>query len=215
MAMKTCPTCHGSGVKNTSISKGVASNLCSTCGGSGQVQDHGKKVVCTELARQKQLSRALYRACNRYAEKRWSKTTLNGYHWWAVPLVKAMRHNRWLVRIVSFFATRRARHIAYVLGDTKSGSAFGAAVAFLVDGSSSVVGRFCSDQNYVQLYSSGVSTAAWSECGRATSIANVDTVGPPASLEKRAFDQMRLKEWINMWTQIHVSRKKILRNKWL
>ncbi|GEM_PF-4651775 len=40
MAMKTCPSCGGSGVKNTSISKGASSNICSGCGGSGQVVDH-------------------------------------------------------------------------------------------------------------------------------------------------------------------------------
>lgn len=40
MTTKTCPTCGGSGTKNNSISKGVASNLCSRCGGSGRVTDH-------------------------------------------------------------------------------------------------------------------------------------------------------------------------------
>ncbi len=40
MATKTCPSCSGHGTKNHSISKGVASNICSNCGGSGQVQDY-------------------------------------------------------------------------------------------------------------------------------------------------------------------------------
>jgi hypothetical protein len=59
-----------------------------------------------------------------------------------------------------FFAIQRAQHVAYVLGDAKSGSAIGAALVFFVDGGSSVLGRFCGDQNYLQLYSDGVPSAA-------------------------------------------------------
>lgn len=40
MATKNCSACGGSGVNNTSISKGVSNNLCSSCGGSGQVTDY-------------------------------------------------------------------------------------------------------------------------------------------------------------------------------
>ena len=40
MRMKTCTSCGGTGTINSSISKGVSSNICQACGGSGQVVDH-------------------------------------------------------------------------------------------------------------------------------------------------------------------------------
>ena len=46
--MKTCSSCGGYGTKNHSISKGVASNICPTCGGSGQVQDHSRPPGATD-----------------------------------------------------------------------------------------------------------------------------------------------------------------------
>lgn len=39
MANRSCPSCGGTGAKNTSISKGDSSNLCSNCGGSGSVPE--------------------------------------------------------------------------------------------------------------------------------------------------------------------------------
>jgi hypothetical protein len=69
-------------------------------------------VICTQLYRDGHLSRHYYLADTRFAALYFSETTRRGYHFWAVPLVRAMRKNPHLYRVVKYFGVKWSEHCA-------------------------------------------------------------------------------------------------------
>ncbi|CCQ72334.1 hypothetical protein [Magnetospira sp. QH-2] len=71
------------------------------------------RVICTELYRQGLLDRPLYVLDLRFTAKHLSPAHVRGYHFWALPLVRAMRRSPRVTRWVRPFAIARARELAH------------------------------------------------------------------------------------------------------
>lgn len=79
----------------------------------------GLTVICTELYRQGIMEEHIYVKDIEYG-RRLAPEVLNGYHFWAIPIVNLMKKSSIFTKIVTPFAMSWARHIA---GEKKS--AFG------------------------------------------------------------------------------------------
>ena len=80
----------------------------------------GGRVICTELYRQKKIGFWLYFNDLRHAHGHMDQAVIEGYHRWAVPVVRWMRRDDWIGRLTTAIAkplaTWRAMETAYVMG---------------------------------------------------------------------------------------------------
>ena len=76
----------------------------------------GGRVICTYLHAIGLMDIELLRCELFHTGRHMSKTTVRGYHFWAIPYVRLMRRRKWAVRFMRPIATARAKEIAHVLG---------------------------------------------------------------------------------------------------
>lgn len=69
-------------------------------------------VICTQLWIDGHMSNAVYDADNKYVRKHFSRHTVNGYRFWAVPFVLLMRRNKLAYAIGKHFGLRWSHHCA-------------------------------------------------------------------------------------------------------
>ena len=101
---------------------GAAGNVIGTLAGGpiggaigGVIGGALGRVICTELHAQGRLSTDLL-ALDIEFSKRFSTTTVRGYHWFAVPYVRLMRKSRLATAIVAPIARWRALEVAHQMG---------------------------------------------------------------------------------------------------
>lgn len=108
-------------------------------------------VVCTELYRSGIMPYYLYKKDVEYAHNYMSKTTLRGYRFWGVPLVKLMRKYFWIKKLVAPVAITRARYIARETGFL--GTIGGFLIRTIGEPACWVLGNFVKERNLLELYS--------------------------------------------------------------
>lgn len=125
------PTVLGSG-SNFGQSMGNSSGFGMQGGGgmfsgNGGSGSGGMSVICTELHRQGILSDELYQADGIWFDsfKRSNPDVVSGYHYWAIPVVQAMRKSKTLTKLISLIALPWAEDMAYQVGKRKSGNILG------------------------------------------------------------------------------------------
>ncbi len=72
----------------------------------------GGTVICTQLFNDGHISQDIYRADQLYVDKHFSEETINGYRFWAVPVVHLMRKNKHIYNLGKFLGTRWCIHCA-------------------------------------------------------------------------------------------------------
>lgn len=87
----------------------------------------GGRVICTYFAMRGELSRELLKADLAYTEHL-SPITVRGYHAWAVPYVRLMRHSKLARDVMRPIATARAEEIAFRMGVRTEGNLIGRAI---------------------------------------------------------------------------------------
>jgi hypothetical protein len=109
-------------------------------------------VICTLLQEHGLMSAADYHLSAHDARTRLRAAHLDGYHFWAVPLVRVMRRHQWLLQLVRPLAQARADEVARIHGDTTRGSLFGKVLMSLGEPICFAIGTVVGAQNYATLY---------------------------------------------------------------
>ena len=112
----------------------------------------GDSVVCTELRRQGLIDARLVRYNHLV---RITPAQRRGYHWWGIPLVRAMRRSRFWTRVGLAVMTTRGLELAYRKGWEPRPCWTGKAVIAVTDTVSAVIGHCIGDQDYQSLYRQG------------------------------------------------------------
>jgi len=86
---------------------------------------HNKKVICTEARDRGMVSEELYQADLDYAKKYANEATMVGYHAWAKPLVRVIRKNEELAKVILPLGVEWTKHSAYDMGVLKKDSEVG------------------------------------------------------------------------------------------
>jgi hypothetical protein len=122
---------------------------------SSQQKDSGAKigtVICTQLYHDGHITRAYYLADIRFATLYFSETTRCGYHFWAIPLVRAMRKNPRLYRIVKYFGIRWSQHCAAAFYPELPLNAVGILMHLTLVPACFLLGLCVKDTDYQQLW---------------------------------------------------------------
>jgi hypothetical protein len=109
-------------------------------------------VICTLLHENGLMSAADYHLSAYDARTRLSAAHLNGYHFWAVPLVRVMRHHPRLLRLLRPLAQARADEIARIHGEATRGSLPGKVLKWVGEPICLVLGVMVGAQNFARLY---------------------------------------------------------------
>ena len=100
----------------------------------------GGSVICTELYRQKLMSKEDYRLSWNFTIDNFSNTHINGYWYWAVPMVRLMKKNKLVTKFWNHVMSNRTKDIKWRLKKGK----FNLLVrlySLLIENSSYVVGK--------------------------------------------------------------------------
>ena len=92
-----------------------------------KVQAEKSKVICTELYHQGILDEETYRNDQIFG-KNLDPIIYSGYVYWANPLVKKMKNNKWITKFVAFFAIPWAKEMSYRVSGTGKGNFFGSII---------------------------------------------------------------------------------------
>ena len=111
-----------------------------------------KKVICTELRRQGLFSRADHLAGARYVQEKLTARHENGYHAWALFVVRRMRGSKRWTAVFRTLAQARADHIAWLNGDSSRKSNFGRFLCAIGEPVCYAIGGFVGEQNWQRLY---------------------------------------------------------------
>ena len=96
--------------------------------GSSMASAGGRgKVICTELYHQGYMDVAVFEADQRFGKlvQQHNPLVMQGYWYWAKPLVRLMQRSKVVTKIVWFFAKPWAQEMAFKMGAAKKGSLFG------------------------------------------------------------------------------------------
>jgi hypothetical protein len=102
-------TVNTSGTSTTAGSSNTNSKDTKASLGIGQA---GATVICTQLWLDGHMSNAVYYADNKYVRKNFSRHTVNGYQFWAVPFVYAMRKYPVVYSFGKWFGLAWSHHCA-------------------------------------------------------------------------------------------------------
>ncbi len=106
-------------------------------------------VLCTYFMRKGWLAKDLWKADARFSRQTFSRATVNGYHFWAVPAVLSMqRGNRVLEMILWPVVKHWAAEIGYQMGVRPKGSLIGKTVRLVLEPMSWIIGQFASATNW-------------------------------------------------------------------
>jgi len=112
------------------------------------------RVICSELYTQGLLDKNLYVLDALHSDKYISDTTVRGYHFWAIPLVKKMRRSKTITNSVYPLALFRAKEIAHIMDKNNypQGSFLGKLIRLLGEPVCYLIGIFTATSNYNSLY---------------------------------------------------------------
>lgn len=110
------------------------------------------RVICTHFYQQGRLSAALWRADLDFTRRHLSTRTVRGYHAWAIPYVRLMRHSRLAERLMYPLARWRAEELAYQMGVLPQGSIKGKLVRLLLEPLNWLLGALVSEQDWESLW---------------------------------------------------------------
>lgn len=116
----------------------------------------GSKVICTELVRQGMMSTDDLRLGHRFVAERLSQAHVDGYHAWAVPVVRLMRRSPMTTRFFRVLARARADHIAGHYGCAERGSLLGRVLCAVGEPMCWVIGKLSRRTDYRKLYANKV-----------------------------------------------------------
>jgi hypothetical protein len=100
----------------------------------------GGSVICTELYRQKLMSKEDHRLSWNFTINNFSNTHINGYWYWAVPMVKLMKKNKFVTKFWNHIMSNRTKDIKWRLKKGKF-NLLGRLYSLLIENSSYVVGK--------------------------------------------------------------------------
>ena len=100
----------------------------------------GGSVICTELYRQKLMSKEDHRLSWNFTIDNFSDTHINGYWYWAVPMVKLMKKNKLVTKFWNHVMSNRTKDIKWRLKKGKF-NLLGRLYSLLIENSSYVVGK--------------------------------------------------------------------------
>lgn len=111
----------------------------------------GGRVICNELQRQGIMTRKQVVLDYRFTRDYLTPTHVNGYHIWAVWMVKQMRKGR-LVNFWTHVASHRANEIAYIYGDRDKPDYLGKVYRKILEPICWSIGFFCKKTDWSVLY---------------------------------------------------------------
>jgi len=100
----------------------------------------GGTVICTELYRQKLMSKEDCRLSWDFTINNFSKTHINGYWYWAVPMTKIMKKNKLVTKFWNHIMSNRTKDIKWRLGKNKF-NLLGRLYSILIENGSYIIGR--------------------------------------------------------------------------
>ncbi|MFA0482427.1 hypothetical protein AB4648_27555, partial [Vibrio splendidus] len=119
---------------------------------SGRGGRGGSRVICTHFYQKGMLDRNVWRADLEFTELKLSKTTVKGYHYWAVPYVELMRKYSFFEKIMFPIAKFRAIELAYQMNVVDKGSLRGKLIRALIEPSCYLIGLFCEQKDWKKLW---------------------------------------------------------------
>ena len=111
----------------------------------------GGRVICNELMRQGLLTRKEVVLDYKFTRDHLTPTHVNGYHVWAVWMVKQMRKGRF-VKFWKHVAGHRANEIAYIYGERNKPDYLGKIYRKILEPTCWVIGSFCKGTDWSVLY---------------------------------------------------------------
>ena len=111
----------------------------------------GGRVICNELMRQGIMSRRQVVLDYKFTRDYLSPMHVNGYHIWAVWMVKQMRKGKF-VNFWKHVAGHRANEIAYIYGEREKPDYLGKIYRKILEPMCLVIGSFCNKTNWSTLY---------------------------------------------------------------
>jgi len=108
--------------------------------GDGSASAGNTRVICTELVRQGLMDASLQRLDIAFTLKHLSPSTVRGYHAWAVPYVRLMKHSALATAWIEPVARWRAEEIAHQLGERTKPNLKGKLVRWMMEPTCWVLG---------------------------------------------------------------------------
>ena len=100
----------------------------------------GGTVICTELHRQKLMSKEDCRLSWDFTINNFSKTHINGYWYWAVPMTKIMKKNKLVTKFWNHIMSNRTKDIKWRLVKSKF-NLLGRIYSILIENGSYIIGK--------------------------------------------------------------------------
>ena len=110
-----------------------------------KVSDALGTVICTELYKQNLMSREDHRLSWNFTINNFSKTHINGYWYWAVPMVKLMKKNKLVTKFWNHVMSNRTKDIKWRLNKGKF-NLLGRLYSILIENGSYVIGKIIKDK---------------------------------------------------------------------
>tara|TARA_R100001086_G_scaffold44639_2_gene19768 strand:+ start:2227 stop:3396 length:1170 start_codon:yes stop_codon:yes gene_type:complete len=111
----------------------------------------GGRVICNELMKQGLMSKEEVILDYRFTRDYLTPQHVNGYHLWAVWVVKQMRKGR-MVKLWKYIAQSRANEIAYIYGKREKPDYAGKAIRMIGEPVCWFLGLFCKKTDWSTLY---------------------------------------------------------------
>ena len=102
-------------------------------------------VICTELYKQNLMSREDHRLSWDFTINNFSETHINGYWYWAVPMVKLMKKNKLVTKFWNHVMSNRTKDIKWRLNKGKF-NLLGRLYSILIENGSYVIGKIIKDK---------------------------------------------------------------------
>ena len=124
-----------------SIGMAIGGPIGAVAGGViGGVAEALGSVICTELYRQKLMSKEDYTLSWDFTINNFSKTHINGYWYWAVPVTKIMKKNKLVTKFWNHIMSNRTKDIKWRLGKSKF-NLLGRVYSILIENGSYIIGK--------------------------------------------------------------------------
>ena len=131
---------RGAGV-GSAIGMAVGGPVGGVVGGViGAVFGGGGTVICTELYKQNLMSKEDHRLSWNFTINNFSDTHINGYWYWAIPMVKVMKKSKLITKFWNHVMSNRTKDIKWRLKKGKF-NLLGRLYSMLIENGSYVVGK--------------------------------------------------------------------------